>query len=69
MQTIGLEKTPCHIVELDDRGAFEVSLIENIQRQTLNPIDEANAFKKYVNDFGWGGVSQLADKLGKSPLT
>ena len=45
---LGWRKIPCHIVELDDRGAFEVSLIENIQRQTLNPIDEANAFKKYV---------------------
>jgi ParB family transcriptional regulator, chromosome partitioning protein len=64
---LGWRKIPCHIVELDDRGAFEVSLIENIQRQTMNPIDEANAFKKYVNDFGWGGVSQLAEKLGKSP--
>jgi ParB family transcriptional regulator, chromosome partitioning protein len=60
-------KIPCHIVELDDREAFEVSLIENIQRQTMNPVDEANAFKKYVTDFGWGGVSQLAAKLGKSP--
>lgn len=60
-------KVPCHIVELDDRGAFEVSIIENIQRQTLNPIDEANAFKRYVTDFGWGGVSELAEKLGKSP--
>jgi ParB family chromosome partitioning protein len=60
-------KIPCHIVELDDKEAFEVSLIENIQRETMNPIDEAEAFKLYVHDFGWGGVSQLAEKLGKSP--
>lgn len=66
-KSLGWKKIPCHIVELDDREAFEVSLIENIQRQTMNPVDEANAFKKYVTDFGWGGVSQLAEKLGKSP--
>jgi ParB family transcriptional regulator, chromosome partitioning protein len=66
-KSLGWRKIPCHIVELDDREAFEVSLIENIQRQTMNPVDEANAFKKYVTDFGFGGVSQLAEKLGKSP--
>jgi ParB family chromosome partitioning protein len=64
---LGWRKIPCHVVELDDKAAFEVGLIENIQRQTLNPIEEALAFRKYVNDFGWGGVSQLAEKLAKSP--
>lgn len=63
---LGWRKIPCHIVELDDKEAFEVSLIENIQRKTLNPIEEAEAFKKYVSDFGWGGVSDLAKKIGKS---
>lgn len=60
-------KIPCHILELDDRGAFEVSLVENVQRHTLNPIEEAQAFKKYVSDFGWGGVSELSRRLSKSP--
>lgn len=36
---LGLRKIPCHIVELDDKKAFEVSVIENVQRRTLNPID------------------------------
>ncbi len=35
---LGWKKIPCHIVELNDREAFEASLIENIQRQTLNPL-------------------------------
>ena len=61
------KKIACHIVELDDREAFEASLIENIQRQTLNPLDEAKAFKTYVDDFGWGGITQLAQRLGKNP--
>jgi ParB family chromosome partitioning protein len=63
---LGLRKIPCHIVELDDKKAFEVSVIENVQRRTLNPIDEGLAFKKYVNEFGWGSVSELAKKLSKS---
>jgi ParB family transcriptional regulator, chromosome partitioning protein len=60
-------KITCNIVELDDKESFEVSLIENIQREKLNPIDEARAFKIYISDFGWGGASELARKIGKSP--
>jgi ParB family transcriptional regulator, chromosome partitioning protein len=65
-KSLGWRKITCHIIELDDREAFEASLIENIQRKTLNPIDEAYAFKRYVSDFGWGGVTDLAIKIGKS---
>jgi ParB family transcriptional regulator, chromosome partitioning protein len=64
---LGRRKITCHIVELDDKTAFEVSIIENLQRHTLNPIDEGLAFRKYVNEFGWGGVSELAQKISKSP--
>jgi ParB family transcriptional regulator, chromosome partitioning protein len=59
-------KITCHIKELDDKDAFEISLIENIHRKTLNPIEEAKAFKAYVSEFGWGGITELALKLGKS---
>lgn len=65
-KVIGLRKVICHIVELDDRSAFEVSLIENIQRKSLDPIEEARAFKNYVDDYGWGGVSDLAVRISKS---
>jgi ParB family chromosome partitioning protein len=58
---------PCHIVELDVKKAFEYSLVENIQRQTLSAVEEAEAFKIYVADFGYGGISELARKIGKSP--
>jgi len=63
---LGWIKVPCHIVELDDKEAYEVSLIENVQRNMLNPIEEAFAFKKYVKDYGWGGVTELALQIGKS---
>lgn len=61
------KKITCHVVELDDKQAFETSLIENLQRETLTPLEEAQAYKTYVADFGWGGVSELAKKVGKSP--
>lgn len=64
---LGLKKVSCHIVELDDKSAFEVSLVENVQRNTLNPIEEGLAFRKYVHEFGWGGISELGQKISKSP--
>ncbi len=63
---LGWRQIPCHIVELDDKEAFEVSLLENVQRETLNPIEEARAFRNYVNQFGYGGETELAKKIGKS---
>ncbi|MEM3886690.1 MAG: ParB/RepB/Spo0J family partition protein [Candidatus Methanomethylicia archaeon] len=63
---LGWARIPCRIVEADDRQAYEISLIENVQRQTLNPIEEAKAYKKYVEEHGWGSISELAKKIGKS---
>jgi ParB family chromosome partitioning protein len=63
---LGWRKIICHIIELDDREAFEVSLIENIQRKSLNVLEEAYAFKNYVSNFGRGGISDLAYRIGKS---
>src|SRR3972149_7197149 len=65
---LGWIKIPCHIVELDDKEAFEVSLVENVQRNMLNPVEEAEAFRRYVEDYGWGGVSELARQIGKSQV-
>jgi ParB family transcriptional regulator, chromosome partitioning protein len=65
-RSLGWRTIACHIVELNDKEAFEVSIIENLQRKTLNPIDEASAFKAYVSDFGWGGISELAEKISRS---
>ncbi|MDA4129908.1 MAG: ParB/RepB/Spo0J family partition protein [Thaumarchaeota archaeon] len=56
----------CIVRDLSDQDAFEISIIENIQRNTLSVIEEAKAFQKYVSQHGWGGVSQLARKIGKS---
>ena len=63
---LGWRKILSHVVELDDKDAFEVSLIENIHSKNLNPIEEAHAFQDYVTNFGWGGITDLATRLGKS---
>jgi ParB family transcriptional regulator, chromosome partitioning protein len=63
---LGYKKISCHVIELDDKKAFEISLTENIQRKTLNHIEEAQAFHKYISEFGWGGASELSRKIGKS---
>jgi ParB family transcriptional regulator, chromosome partitioning protein len=64
---LGWSKVMCHILEVDDdKEAYEVSLIENVQQKSMNPIEEAKAFKKYVETFGWGGESDLSRRIGKS---
>jgi ParB family chromosome partitioning protein len=60
-------KVPCYIVELTDKEAFEFSLAENVARQSLDPFDEARAFKKYVSENGWGGITELSKHIGRSP--
>ncbi|MFL6492292.1 MAG: ParB/RepB/Spo0J family partition protein [Nitrososphaera sp.] len=57
---------PSKIRELSEKQAYEIQLTENIQRKSMDPIEEAEAFRRYVIDFGWGGVSELARKICKS---
>src|SRR5579875_22349 len=57
---------PCIIRELSDKRAYEISLTENIQRKTMNAVEEAKAFRLYIDQNGWGSESQLAHKIGKS---
>ncbi|HJU94589.1 MAG TPA: ParB/RepB/Spo0J family partition protein [Nitrososphaera sp.] len=54
------------IRELSDKQTYEIQLTENIQRKSMDPIEEAEAFRRYVIDFGWGGIGELAKKIGKS---
>jgi ParB family chromosome partitioning protein len=59
-------EVPAIVMDLQDRDAFEVSLEENIHRKTLDPIEEARAFSLYVNKYGYGSITELADHIGKS---
>ena len=65
-RTLRWRSVPCRIREISDKQAYELQLTENIQRKSMDPIEEAEAFRRYVIDFGWGGVSELARKLGMS---
>lgn len=64
----GLESIPVLIRELDDSKALLFSLIENIQRENLNPIDEANAIRRLIEEFGLT-QEQVAEHVGKSRST
>lgn len=61
----GLKEVPGVIMELSDRDILEISLIENIQRQDLNPIEEALAYRKLLNDFKIT-QEELSKRIGKS---
>lgn len=49
---IGLERVPTIIRKLDDQRSAELALIENLQREDLNPIERATAFQQLIDDFG-----------------
>jgi len=57
------ETIPAIVVEFDDETALEVSIIENLQREDVSPLEEAGMFRK-MTDLGYS-VRQLAQKIGK----
>ena len=63
-QRAGLLKVPVIIRDLADDKLLEVALIENIQREDLNPIDEAQAFKRLIDEFHLT-QEEVADAVGK----
>ena len=67
-QKAGLKEVPVLVKEIEGREALEVSLIENLQREDLNPIEEAEAFKRLTEEFE---ISQgeLATRIGKDRTT
>ena len=67
-QKAGLKEVPVLVKEVEGREALEISLIENLQRENLNPIEEAEAFKYLIEEFH---ISQedLSDRIGKDRTT
>jgi ParB/RepB/Spo0J family partition protein len=57
---------PSIVMKLDNQQAIEIALVENLQRRSLDPVEEAEGFKMYISAFGRGSVSRLAEKIGKS---
>lgn len=64
-KSIGMKELPAVIMELSDKDLLEVSLIENIQREDLNPIEEGLAYKKLLEDFNIT-QEELGKRIGKS---
>ncbi|GFN37167.1 ParB/RepB/Spo0J family partition protein [Tepidimicrobium xylanilyticum] len=64
-KTAGLKEIPCVVMEIDDEEAVKLALIENLQRDDLNPVEEANAFKKLIEDYNLTH-EEVAKSLGKS---
>lgn len=64
-QLAGMAKVPAVIKEVDDESAVAMSLIENIQREDLNPMEEAMALQRLIDDFTLTH-QEVADAVGKS---
>lgn len=64
-QAAQLHEVPVLVRELGDREASEIALVENIQRQDLNPVEEAQGYRRLIEEFGHTQEA-LATALGKS---
>lgn len=64
-QKAGLQKIPAIVREIADDKLLELALIENIQRQELNPIEEARAYKNLIEAVGFT-QEMIADRVGKN---
>ncbi|MGI6649490.1 MAG: ParB/RepB/Spo0J family partition protein [Bacillota bacterium] len=62
---LGLDKIPAVIKEVKEVEAREISLVENLQREELNPLEEAEAYRQLIQEYGFTQES-LAKRMGKS---
>jgi len=61
----GLSTVPVVVRQASDRDALQLALIENLQREDLNPIEEATGYRRLQDEFTWS-QEEVADKVGKS---
>jgi ParB family chromosome partitioning protein len=64
----GLDRIPAVIRHLDDRERLELALIENLQREDLDPIESAHGFRRLIDDFGLTHES-IAERVGRARST
>ncbi|MDD4907799.1 MAG: ParB/RepB/Spo0J family partition protein [Candidatus Omnitrophica bacterium] len=67
-KSLGINEIPAIIKNVDDEESLEISLIENIQRQELNPIEEAHAYQYLIDKFGLTQES-VSDVVGKARVS
>ena len=63
---VGLKKVPVLIKETSPQGMLEMAIVENVQRQDLNPLERAQAYRRLMDEFGLGNA-EIAQRVGKSP--
>ncbi|MGM0417593.1 MAG: ParB/RepB/Spo0J family partition protein [Thermodesulfobacteriota bacterium] len=61
----GIEEIPVLIRDINDEQMLQISIVENIQRENLNPVEESKAYKKLMDDFGYT-QEDLSQTVGKS---
>tara|TARA_B100001123_G_scaffold92258_1_gene106188 strand:- start:253 stop:1101 length:849 start_codon:yes stop_codon:yes gene_type:complete len=64
-QNAGLHEVPVVILEVDDVKSLEFAIVENVQRQDLNPIEEARGYQRLIDDFNYN-QDKLSKFIGKS---
>ena len=64
-QNAGLHEVPVVILDVDDVKSLEFAIVENVQRQDLNPIEEAKGYQKLIDDFNYN-QEKLSKFIGKS---
>jgi len=64
-QNAGLHEVPTVVLNVDDVKSLEFAIVENVQRQDLNPIEEARGYQKLVDDFSYN-QDKLSKFIGKS---
>lgn len=61
----GLDELPAIILDVDDRQSMEMALVENLQREDLNPIEEAAGFRRLMDEFGLT-QEEMSERVGRS---
>ena len=64
-QNAGLHEVPVVILDVDDVKSLEFAIVENVQRQDLNPVEEARGYQKLIDDFDYN-QEKLSKFIGKS---
>jgi ParB family transcriptional regulator, chromosome partitioning protein len=67
-KVLGLDKVPVVVKETTPQGMLEMSIVENVQREDLNPIEKALAYRRLIDEFGLG-TTEVAKRVGKSVPT
>jgi len=64
----GLERVPAIVRQFDEQAQLEIALVENLQREDLDPIEAAQGFRRLIDEFGFTS-EQIAERIGRARST